>query len=520
MCSYRYKKFNFYDELMDDENDKTPARMRGRVTFEQGFHGANKIPRPPFVYAGGNSKFNNRQRQQQQKQQQQHRNNVPSFRSQYQPVKPGPNYESFRVPPPQQRLRHNLAHVGGVGHYNHNHRNPDKEAFAKLHAGYFNKGRSHGQVDDEDEESPGYTDGYVNDDHEDEDDDDDGLAPNSVYQEEVRGGVGHHKPNIGHHSVRGRYKHKYIPIEEDYEDRGEEDIMGVAQAPGGQPVYPEEQEYETREEEESDVAALPHVTGEEREEEEEEEEDDPEQPYRPRYSQYRGQEEEEEEEGEDDHEEREGDDNTLREYNDEEEEEGEMEARYRPSYRHEDTRHRGRHHDRDRDYYDVDVDEEEEDFDSTGSGARDNHWDEYFDGARKAIDYDIGGLIMNDESYEPDGGGGGGVDNSGKQPQEEEGEEGGGEDDGGSDYDQREEEEPRQRSNHHQEEEHPRYESSGSDRSDETGGGGGGSSSVDYDTYMELQKKERDLEKELENDVDKKFTDMYRGRQENNAGNK
>ena len=40
---------------------------------------------------------------------------------------------------------------------------------------------------------------------------------------------------------------------------------------------------------------------------------------------------------------------------------------------------------------------------------------------------------------------------------------------------------------------------------------GEGPSSPDYDTYMELQKKEREMEREMEADVDKKFADHYRG---------
>ncbi len=100
--------------------------------------------------------------------------------------------------------------------------------------------------------------------------------------------------------------------------------------------------------------------------------------------------------------------------------------------------------DYDPDYYDV---SDEDDRLSGPLASRDDgRWDDYFDGHRKDIDYDIGGLVQNDESYSPDEGA---ADNSGKQPREE----GEGERRGGQpppDYDEQEEQ---QRSNDYDREE-------------------------------------------------------------------
>ncbi len=197
------------------------------------------------------------------------------------------------------------------------------------------------------------------------------LAPNSIYREEVRDSAEEEEDEgEGERGRGGGLYRQYADYEGD-----ERDVMGY-RGRDSQLVYPEEQEYEQREE----AKETP-----DRGEEGEEDDDG----YR--HHRYR------EEDDDDDH---------------------------RSRYKQEESRHRRRrpppsYVDYDPDYYDVSEDDHHDRFSDALASRDDGVWDDYFDGHRKDIDYDIGDLIQNDESYGPDEGA---ADQSGKQPQAEEGE--------------------------------------------------------------------------------------------------
>ena len=194
------------------------------------------------------------------------------------PVRPGPSYESFRIPPP--KLRQGQHHVNAYVDYgeeedaNPQEYNPHQEEFKQLHNEFFkgmqhqDKGGGAGGGYEGRYRSPHHYGGQQQLHHSQEEDEDDGLAPVSEYQEVFKPARHPSPPPPPPPRYHGEEEEgRGAPPQYDYQDEGEGDAMGHRDEQG-HPAYPEEQEYQTEEEDDGvGVGQGP------REEEEEEEED-------------------------------------------------------------------------------------------------------------------------------------------------------------------------------------------------------------------------------------------------------